>query len=101
MSDALFDEGSSTTLANHKNAIKEIRASARRRTVNQLHRSRARTYLKKTRRLIASGEVDEAKLVAQQAVSALDRAAQKGITHKNAAARQKSRLMKRLNQAQQ
>lgn len=88
-------------MANHKSAIKEMRASARRRKVNQIHRSRARTYLKKTRRLIATGELDEARLVAQQAASALDRAAQKGIIHKNTAARQKSRLMKHLNQAQQ
>jgi small subunit ribosomal protein S20 len=85
-------------LANTKSAIKEVRRSARRRSINQVHRSRARTYVRKTRRLIAAGQLQEAEAMAQKAVSALDRAAQKGVIHKNNAARHKSRLMKHLNQ---
>jgi len=87
-------------LANTKSAIKRIRNSERRRKINQVHRSRARTYIKKTRRLIQAGQLDDAEAMAQQAVSALDKAAQKGIIHKNNAARRKSRLMKQLKQAQ-
>jgi small subunit ribosomal protein S20 len=49
--------------------------------------------------LIAAGRLEEAEATARQATSALDRAAQKGVIHKNNAARRKSRLMKRLNQA--
>lgn len=87
-------------MANTKSAIKRIRNSERRRKINQVHRSRARTYIKKTRRLIQAGQLDDAEAMAQQAVSALDKAAQKGIIHKNNAARRKSRLMKQLKQAQ-
>lgn len=86
-------------LANTKSAIKNIRSSERKRRINQVHRSRARTYVKKTRKLIAAGQLDEAQVAAQQAASALDKAAQKGIIHKNKAARSKARLMKQLNQA--
>jgi small subunit ribosomal protein S20 len=86
-------------LANTKSAIKNIRSSERKRRINQVHRSKVRTYIKKTRKLIATGQLDEAEVAIQQAVSALDKAAQKGIIHKNNAARRKARLMKQLNQA--
>jgi small subunit ribosomal protein S20 len=88
-------------LANTKSAIKRIRSSERRKMINQIHRSRARTYVKRTRTLIAAGRLEEAEMMALQATSALDKAAQKGIIHKNNAARRKSRLMKRLSQAKQ
>jgi len=88
-------------LANTKSAIKRVRSSERRRTVNQVHRSRARTYVKKTRVLIADGQLDEAEAMVRQAASALDVAARKGVIHKNNAARRKSRLMKQLNKAKQ
>jgi len=86
-------------LANTKSALKQIRSSARKRERNQLFRSRARTYINKTRRLIAEGRIEEAREQAQLAISALDKAAEKGIIHQNKAARSKSRLMKRLNQS--
>ncbi len=88
-------------MANTKSAIKRIRSSERKRKINQVHRSRARTFVKRTRVLIAAGQFEEAEAMAQQAISALDKAAQKGIIHKNNAARSKSRLMKQLNQAKQ
>ena len=102
MSPAIWqDQRGKKTLANTKSAIKRIRSSERRRKINQVHRSRARTYVKKARVLIAQGQLEEAELMAYQAASALDRAAQKGVIHKNNAARRKSRLMKHLNQAKQ
>ena len=88
-------------MANTKSAIKRIRSSERKRRINQVHRSRARTYVKNTRRLIASGELQDAEVMAQRAISALDRAAQKGIIHRNNASRRKSRLLRALNQAKQ
>jgi small subunit ribosomal protein S20 len=45
--------------------------------------------------------LEQAELMAHQAISALDKAAQKGVIHQNNAARHKSRLMKQLNQARQ
>jgi len=86
-------------LANIRSAIKRIRSSARKRERNQAFRSRVRTLINKTRRLIAEGKIEEAREEAQLAIVALDKAAQKGIIHKNKAARSKSRLMKRLNQS--
>jgi len=86
-------------LANTKSAIKQIRSSARKREHNQIFRSRARTLTNKTRRLIAEGRIEEARVEAQRAIVALDKAAQKGIIHKNKAARTKSRLMKTLSQS--
>lgn len=88
-------------MANTQSAIKRIRSSERKRRINQVHRSRARTFIRRTRRLIAAGQLEEAEVMAFQAVSALDKAAQKGVIHKNNAARRKSRLMRQLNQAKQ
>lgn len=87
------------TLANTQSAIKRIRSSERKRRINQVHRSQARTYVKRTRSLIAAGQLDDAEVAASRALAALDKAAQKGVIHKNNAARRKSRLMKQLNQA--
>ncbi|MDH7473214.1 MAG: 30S ribosomal protein S20 [Anaerolineae bacterium] len=86
-------------MANTKSAIKRIRSSKRRQERNRVFRSRARTFVKKARMLIDEGKLDEAQEAVRQAVSALDKAAEKGIIHKNNAARRKSRLMQHLNQA--
>lgn len=86
-------------MANTQSAIKNIRRSERRRRINQVHRSQARTFVKRARRLIDAGQIDEAEAVTQQAIAALDKAAQKGVIHQNNAARRKSRLMLHLNKA--
>jgi small subunit ribosomal protein S20 len=88
-------------LANLKSSIKRIRSSRRKAEYNQIRRSTARTYIKKARSLIAEGNLEEAQAVVQLAISALDRAAQRGVIHKNNAARRKSRLVQQLNQAMQ
>ncbi len=79
--------------------MKQVRQNARRRKRNQQFRSAARTYIKKTRQLIAEGNLEEAQAAAQRAISTLDRAAVKGILHRNNVARRKARLMRQLNQA--
>jgi small subunit ribosomal protein S20 len=88
-------------LANTKSAIKRIRSSERKRKINQVYRSRARTFVRKTRAMIVAGDLAEAEVMAQRAASALDKAAQRGVIHENNAARRKSRLMRQLNQAKQ
>ena len=88
-------------MANLKSSMKRIRSSRRKAAYNQITRSTARTYVKKARSLIEEGKLDEAQEVVQKAISALDRAAQKGVIHHNNAARRKSRLVKMLNQARQ
>jgi small subunit ribosomal protein S20 len=77
-----------------------MRQNDKRRLRNRVYRSQARTYVKRTNQLIAEQKLDEAAEVAALAVSALDRAAQKGVVHKKNAARRKSRLIKRLQSAQ-
>ena len=86
-------------MPNTKSAIKQLRASERKRLRNRRVLSRARTFVKKTDRLIEAGDTEQAEETARQAIIALDKAAQKGVIHKNAAARSKSRLMKRLYRA--
>ena len=85
-------------VANTKSAIKNIRKSARRQRHNQVFRSGARTAVKKARLLIQGKKQEEAREAVQVAYKALDKAAQKGIIHKNNAARRKARLMHLYNQ---
>jgi small subunit ribosomal protein S20 len=66
---------------------------------NRKVRSETRTYIKRARTQIESGQLDEAQQSVAQAIRALDRAAEKGVIHRNNAARRKSRLMRQLNQA--
>ncbi len=87
-------------LANSKSALKEIRKTVRRRQRNRLVRASTRTLARRAARAITTGETDAAATL-REAVSALDKAAGKGVIHKNAAARRKSRLAKKLKHAAQ
>lgn len=84
-------------MANTKSAKKRIRSNARKHERNTTYRSRVKTMVKKAEQAIFSGSPDEATI--REAISTLDKAAVKGIIHKNNAARRKSRLMKKLNAA--
>lgn len=79
-------------MANTAQARKRARQSEKRRQHNASLRSMARTYLKKVTAAIDSGNLDAAKAAYGAAVPVLDRVADKGIMHKNKAARHKSRL---------
>jgi small subunit ribosomal protein S20 len=79
-------------------AEKAARVQERRRVINRLVRTRTRTAVKRAVDAIAS-EPAGATVIVGTAISSLDRAATKGIIHKNNAARRKSRLAKRLNKA--
>jgi small subunit ribosomal protein S20 len=83
-------------LANIKSQIKRNRQNEKRRLRNRLFSGRARTFVKKARASMANGTAEEALAATREAISALDKAAEKGVLHKNNAARRKSRLMKRL-----
>jgi small subunit ribosomal protein S20 len=84
-------------LANIKSAIKRIRSSERKRQRNKPVRTAIKTYVKSAQTTIASGSQDDAAQAVVRAISELDKAAGKGIIHRNQAARRKSRLMARLN----
>ena len=85
------------TLPNKPSAAKRVRSSRRKQAVNRLHRGRARSADKKARTLIEEGRLEEAREAVNVAQAALDKAAQKGVIHKNKAARRKARLMEQLN----
>jgi small subunit ribosomal protein S20 len=84
-------------LANIKSQIKRNRQNLKRRELNRVFRGRARTALRKARTAIEDGNVEEARAATMVATKALDKAAAKGVIHKNKAARQKSRLMQQMN----
>lgn len=81
-------------MANSPQARKRARQNTKRRLHNASLRSMVRTYIKKVLAAIASKDYDAATAAYQQAVPVIDRMADKGIIHKNKAARHKSRLNK-------
>lgn len=83
-------------MANIKSAIKRIRSSARKRARNKPVRTALKTYVKSAQVQITTGS-DTSPEAVVRAISALDKAANKGIIHKNQAARRKARLMAKLN----
>jgi len=83
-------------LANIKSQIKRNRQNEKRRIKNRVYRGAARTAIKKTRTAFETNSLEPSKAAVLEAISMLDKAAQKGVLHKNNVARRKSRLMKRL-----
>lgn len=84
-------------MANIKSAIKRNKQNEKRRLRNRVVRGRARTNIKKALATIETGDAAESREAILAAASALDKAVSKGVIHINNAARNKSRLMKRLN----
>ena len=80
-------------MANTASALKRIRSNNRKRIYNKITRSRTRGAVTAAR----EATPEEAQAATLAAISALDRAARKGVIHPNNAARRKSRLMKKLN----
>ena len=86
-------------MPNTRSARKQVRVTQRRRLRNKSIQSLCKTNITKAERLIFSGELESARAAVVAAISSLDKAAEKGIIHPNNAARRKSRLMKKLNEA--
>jgi small subunit ribosomal protein S20 len=83
-------------LANIQSQIKRNRQNEKRRLRNRVARGAARTAVKQAQAALVEGNADNSKAAVVAAISALDKAAEKGVIHKNNAARRKSRLMKAL-----
>lgn len=81
----------------HASALKHERQSERARLRNRRNLGKAKGAARAQRELLAKGNVEEAAKNASATASALDKAAAKGVMHKNAVARRKSRLQKKLN----
>ncbi len=83
-------------MANTRSAKKAARQAARRTEINKARRSRMRTLVRKVEEAIAGGDKAAAQTALRAAEPELMRAAQKGVAHKNAAARKVSRLSQRV-----
>ncbi len=84
-------------MANHKSAEKRVRQNAKRNEINRSNRSKLRTSIKKLRTSVASSDKSGSVELLNPTVSMIDKAVNKGIIHKNTAARYKSRLTKHVN----
>lgn len=85
-------------MANKKSSKKDLRRTAKRTVRNKGTKTALKTYVKKVKTVAAAGTDTAAVQTALvTAVKALDKAAQRGIIHKNAAARRKSRAAKAAN----
>jgi small subunit ribosomal protein S20 len=82
---------------NIKSAEKRVHVTQRRTLRNASLRSALRTTLKKFEVTLSQNNVDEARQALRIATRALDKAATKGIIHRNAASRKKSRLTRKFN----
>jgi len=84
-------------MPNIKSVIKDVKRSRQRQLRNQATKSQIKTYMKKSRALIVTdaAKPEEISASVSKTVSVIDKAWKRGIIHKNAAARRKSRLMKR------
>lgn len=86
-------------MPNHKSAEKRVRQNEKRRDVNRSNKGRLRTSIKKLRSTLATGDAKTVQELLPETISTIDKAVQKGVLHRNAAARYKSRLTARVNQA--
>lgn len=86
-------------MANLKSSKKDIRRSTKAREKNTAIKSSLKTYIKKTKKAADTGDKAAAASALVAAVKGIDKAAQKGVIHKNQAARRKSRLAKAANKA--
>lgn len=84
-------------MAHHASALKQMRQNVKRRARNRRNLSQLKTQVKKLRTVIGKSDAAAANALVPETVAEIDRAAKKGVIHRNAAARYKSRLMKRLN----
>jgi len=83
-------------MANHKSAKTRIVRNNKRNVINSMRKSRVRTFVKKVDALIAAGKKEDAQAAFKIAECEMMRAAQKGVFHKNTAARTVSRLAQKI-----
>jgi len=79
-------------MPNHKSAEKRVRQSEKKRDVNRNNKSSLRTQIKKLRSALAANDKNLSQELLNPTVSSIDKAVNKGVLHKNTAARYKSRL---------
>lgn len=85
-------------MANHKSAEKRVRQNEKRNQINRSNRSKLRTQIKKLRSALTAADKNQSTELLNPTVSLIDKAVNKGIIHKNTAARYKSRLTKHVTE---
>ena len=83
-------------MANHVSSLKRARQTETKTAVNRANKSKLRGTLRSLREAIAAGDAKTLGAAYSATVSVLDKSVQKGILHKNTAARKISRLTKRV-----
>mgnify|MGYP001552121299 CR=1 FL=1 len=83
-------------MANTASARKRIRQTRKRTLLNHARKSRMRTFIKKVEAAIDGGNKQDAAAALQAAQPEMQRAAGKGVAHKNTVARKLSRLSNRI-----
>ncbi len=86
-------------MPNLKSVVKDVKKSRKNHERNIAAKSALKTFVKKAKAAIDSGDSAEITAAVSRGVSVIDKTAERGIIHKNAAARRKSRLMKRAHKA--
>ena len=84
-------------MPNHKSAEKRVRQNEKRNAINRNNRGALRTQIKKLRAALTVGDKNQSQELLMPTVSVIDKAVNKGILHKNTAARYKSRLTSHVN----
>jgi small subunit ribosomal protein S20 len=85
-------------MANHKSAEKRVRQNIKRNEINRANRGRVRTQIKKLRAALTTHDKSASGELLAPTVSLIDKAVNKGIIHKNTAARYKSRLTRHVSE---
>jgi small subunit ribosomal protein S20 len=84
-------------MPNHKSAEKRDRQNVKRRAVNRSNRSELRTQIKKLRSALSGSDKNQSTELLNPTIALIDKAVNKGILHRNTAARYKSRLTSHVN----
>ncbi|GGA68811.1 30S ribosomal protein S20 [Ornithinibacillus halotolerans] len=84
-------------MANIKSAIKRVGVNNKKRAQNQSFKSEMRSQVKLVEKFVEANDVENAKSALPTTIKKIDKAVQKGLIHKNAGDRQKSRLTKKVN----
>jgi small subunit ribosomal protein S20 len=85
-------------MANHQSAEKRVRQNVKRNEINRSNRSKLRTQIKKLRSALSASDKNQSVELLNPTVSLIDKAVNKGLIHKNTAARYKSRLTKHVSE---
>ncbi len=88
-------------MPNHKSAEKRVRQNEKRRAVNRSSRGSLRTQIKKLRAALAAGDKTQSQELLIPTIALIDKSVNKGVLHRNAAARHKSRLTIHVNELAQ